>query len=268
MSLRPRVYNQRFGEVAIAQTRKVAASAGLVSAVICAGLRPRSWARTVREAWIWQVVNIGVNSLGIICFLALSLGVLLCVQYEVLVGQFNQSQILPLIFVVSIVRELGPLLVNFVLIARSGNAIATELALMQVSGEVRVIEGQGIDHLAYLVLPRVLAFTFSVICLTVIFIAAALLGVYLCGEWIGTKTGNLGDFANAVLILLTPADAVNLILKSIIPPMITGSVCCMEGLNGGESIADVPAAGGQAVQRSIVILFATSALISAVTYLR
>ena len=137
------------GAATILQTRKVAASAGLGWAVASAGVRPAHWRRTVREAWIRHVVEFGVNALGITCFLALAVGVLICVQYQMLVGQFNESQILPAVFVVVVVRELGPLLVNLVMIARSGNAIATGLALKQVSGEVRVIEGQGIDPFVY-----------------------------------------------------------------------------------------------------------------------
>ncbi len=260
--------NARLGESTIAQTRKVAASAAFIWTVISSGLQPRSWPRTVRQAWVRQVIVTGVNAVGITCFLALALGILLCVQYQLLVGRFNQSEILPLIFVVTVVRELGPLLVNFVLIARSGNAIATELALMVVSGELDVVEGQGIDPFAYLVLPRVLGLTVSACCLTVLFITTSLAGVYLCGEWIGAKTGSPGEFAGDVLALLTPADVINLLLKSTIPPLIGGCVCCLEGMNPGTTVADVPRAASRAVQRSLVVLFAASAFISVVTYVR
>jgi phospholipid/cholesterol/gamma-HCH transport system permease protein len=261
-------FNAAVGEIAINQTRKAAASAGIVWGVLFALVRPGTWRRTIREACIRQVLISGVNAVGITTFLALSLGVLLCVQFQVLVGQFNQSQILPSIFVVTIVRELAPLLVNFVLIARSGNAISTELALMHVNGEVQLIEGQGIDPFLYLVLPRVLGLTFCAGCLTVLFIAMSLAGVYLCGQWIETKTGSLIEFSGGVLTILSPADLVNLLLKCTIPALMAGSICCLEGLNAGDTVADVPRAGIRAVQRSIVVLFATSAFISVVTYLR
>lgn len=260
--------NARVGASAISHTQRIAATAGLAWAVTTALVRPSFWPRTVREAWVRQVIVSGVNAVPITCFLALALGVLVCVQYEVLVGQFKQSQILPTVFVVAVVRELGPLLVNLVLIARSGNAITTEIALNQTSGEVRVIEGLGIDPFAYLVLPRVLALTCCAVCLTVFFIATALAGVYLCGEWIGTKTGSLGEFASSVLILLTPGDAINLLLKSTIPPLIAACVCCLEGFNVGHTVTEVPKAASRAVQRSIIVLFAASAFISVFTYLR
>ena len=109
---------------------------------------------------------------------------------------------------------------------------------------------------------------FSAICLTLLFIAVALLGVFLCGEWIGTKTGSLLEFTDHVLATLTPADVVNLVCKAIIPSLIGSCICCLEGLEAGHSVTDVPTAASRAVQRSIVALFATSAFISVVTYLR
>jgi phospholipid/cholesterol/gamma-HCH transport system permease protein len=259
--------SRRVGEIAIAQTRKIAASAGMVWTVISSGAQPKNWPRTVREAWIHQVLVSGVNAVGITSFLALALGVLLCVQYQMLIGEFNQSQILPSLFVVAVVRELGPLLVNFVLIARSGNAITSELALLRVTGEVQVLEAQGVDPCSYLVLPRVLGLTCCAICLTVLFIFASLIGVYVCGAWIGAKTGSLGDFATQVLSLLVPADVINLVLKCTVPSVICGSICCLEGLRAGETFADVPRAAIAAVQQSMVVLFAASAFISVVTYL-
>ena len=256
------------GEGAVSQTRKVAASAGLAWSVLAAAARPRTWSRTVREAWVRQVIAAGVNALGITVFLAVALGVLVCVQFQVLVGQFNQSQVLPLIFVAAIVRELGPLLVNLILIARTGNAIATDLALMHVTGEVRVMEGQGIDPFEFVMLPRVLGLTFCAVCLTVIFVAGSLLGLYLCAEWIGAKAGSPGELIYGVLELLTPADIVNLFLKSTFPPLAAGCICCLEGIGAGSTLADVPRAAMRAVQRSIITLFAASAVISLLTYLR
>ena len=66
-----------------------------------------------------------------------------------------------------VARELGPLFANFVLIVRGGSAITTELGLMKVGGEVRVLEAQGIEPLPFLVMPRVLAMAVSAFCLTV-----------------------------------------------------------------------------------------------------
>ncbi len=158
---------EKIGEAAVVELRKLLQFVALVSAVLLAGLRPRTWTRPIRHALVRQILWSGVEAIGIVCFLAFALGVLLVVQYQVWVGSIVQSRLLSPVLVAVVVRELGPLLVNLLVIARSGNAVATELGLMHVSGEIRMIEGQGIDPLQFFVLPRVLGLVISTICLAV-----------------------------------------------------------------------------------------------------
>ncbi len=89
-----------------------------------------------------------------------------------------------------------------------------------------MLEGQGLDPLNYLVLPRVLGLMISVCCLTVVFTAMSFLGVYLSGQWIGAKTGSFGEFCQNTLAGIGPADVMNLILKGVIPPLLAGCECC------------------------------------------
>jgi phospholipid/cholesterol/gamma-HCH transport system permease protein len=255
------------GRVSVFQGRKLLQTAGLLTAILLAGIHPRNWPRTIRNALARQVITSGVEAIGVICFLALSLGVLLVVQYDAWIGKVVQSRLLGPVVVVVVVRELGPLLVNFIVIARSGNAVTTELGLMHVTGEIRVLEGLGVDPLLFVVVPRVFGLIISVCCLTLIFMVVALMGVYFCGQWIGAKTGTLGEFVESVLGLLTVADVVNVLLKSTLPPLLAGVICCGEGLRAGDTPSDVPRASRTAVQRSVVLLFIVSALVSVVTYL-
>jgi phospholipid/cholesterol/gamma-HCH transport system permease protein len=255
------------GELAAFQSRKLLQTAGLVTAVLLAGLQPRHWRRTIRNALARQVLSSGVEAIGVICFLALSLGVLLVVQYDAWIGKVVQSRLLGPVVLVVVIRELGPLLVNFIVIARSGNAVATELGLMHVTGEIRVLEGLGVDPLLFLVIPRVFGLIISVCCLTLIFMAIAFFGVYFCGQWIGAKVGTIGEFVGSVLGLITVADVINVMLKSTFPPLLAGSICCWEGLSAGDTPSEVPRASRIAVQRSVVLLFIVSALISVLTYL-
>ena len=42
-----------------------------------------------------------------------------------------------------VARELGPLLINLIVIVRSGSAMTTELGVLKINGEVRALEAQG-----------------------------------------------------------------------------------------------------------------------------
>lgn len=254
------------GEVARAQNSKLVQTMAIVSAALIAMFHPPFWRRTIRNAFARTVLSSGVEAVGIAGFLAIVLGVLLVVQYHVWLGNIIQSQLIGPVFVAVVVRELAPLLVNLVVIARSGGTMATELALVHVSGEDRVAEGQGINPLGYFVIPRVLALTLSMLCLTVIFTACSFLSVYIFGQWINAKIGSLPDYAEATLGAIATVDVINLLVKSTVPAMLTGSICCAEGLGAGDTTAEVSRAARIAVQRSVIALFSVSALVSIATY--
>lgn len=255
------------GDAAVHQSRKALRTAEVLISVLRTGLSPSTWRRTIRNALARQILSSGVEALGVVCFLAVSLGVLLVVQYDVWIGKVVQSRLLPPVMVVVIVRELGPLLVNFIVIARSGNGIATELGLMQAGGQITVLEGLGIDPQHFLIVPRVFGLIIATCCLTLVFIAVSFLSVYVCGEWIGVKTGLLVEFLQKALNAISFADVTNLLLKSVFPPLLAGSICCKEGLAAGDAPVEVPRAARTAVQRSVVMLCIVTALVSIGAYL-
>ena len=255
------------GTAGLAQARKLMLLAAVVAAVLGAALRPNTWRRTIRRALARQILSSGVEAIGLIAFLAIALGIVLVAQYQLWLGNVIQSRWLGPVLVAVVVRELAPILVNLVIIARSGGTMAAELALVRVSGENRVVEGQGLDPLTYFVVPRVVALTISVACLTLIFTAFSFLSVYVFGQWIGAKTGSFLTFTTGALSALTLADLVGLALKSTLAPLLTGCICCIEGFGADQAAADVPRAARIAVQRAVVTLFAVISCISIGAYL-
>lgn len=86
-----------------------------------------------------------------------------------------------------LVLELIPLLTALFVALRSGAAIATEVALMRVSGELERLELSGRDPLRREFVPRVAAAALSVVSLTVLScaltVALAYLGLYGVSPW-------------------------------------------------------------------------------------
>ncbi len=254
------------GEAALTQIRKLFQLAALVSSVLSAAVQPMTWRRTLRRPLARQILSSGVEASALVAFLAIAFGILLVAQYQLWLGDVVQSRWLGPVLNAVVVRELGPILVNLVVIARSGGTMASELALVHVSGEDRVAEGQGLDPVRYFVVPRVVALIISVVCLTTLLIAFSFLTVYVFGQWIGVKTGTFQEFAHGTLSALTIADVVSLTLKSTIPPLLTGCICCLEGFGADDTATGVPRAARIAVQRSVVALFAVIACISLWAY--
>jgi phospholipid/cholesterol/gamma-HCH transport system permease protein len=254
------------GGFARAQWREVQYLAAVLATTVFLSAQPRRWPRTVRGAFARQVLLSGVESIRFILIVAVLVGISVVVQLDVWTGKLGQSQKLGPLLVVVVARELGPLFANFVLIVRGGSAIATELGLMRVGGEVRVLEAQGIEPLLFLVMPRVLSMAVSAFCLTVIFVLVAFASGYGFGAIIGQANTDPAVFVDGVFKAIHPGDGFRFLVKCILPALLTGVICSTEGLSVEGGVAEVPLAAKRALARSLGALFITSAAVSLLVY--
>ncbi len=257
----------RIGENAIRRFRVQSRLASVVWGVLSLAFRRTTWRRPVVNVLSRQILFTAIGAIPFITLLAVMVGISIVVQAVVWLGRVGQSGFLGPVLVMVIVREVGPLLVNFVVIGRSGTAMATELGNMSIAGEVRVLDAQGLDPFVYLVTPRVLGAAISVFCLTVIFIAASFLSGYVSGVLMGVNTGDPALFTAGVFRAIKPADVLNVLAKTLIPGMVTGAICCIEGLGVSTAVTEVPQAATRTVVRSTAALFVISAVVSVLTYM-
>lgn len=256
----------RTGERSIAWAKSTAHFFALFWSVLLLATRKYAWPRTTRNVFMRQILFTGVEAMKFVSLVAVITGLTVVIQAQIWLGKTGQSQMLGTILVIVVVRELAPLLVNFILIGRSGAAIATELANMKVLGEIHVLESQGIDPLLYLIIPRVLAFALCIFCLTVWFIVVSFGGAYLYGILAGVGAGAPNLFISNVLKAVHLPDVFSLLAKTFLPGMFTAVICAAEGISVGEAITEVPQAATRAVVGSIGALFIISAIISVLSY--
>jgi phospholipid/cholesterol/gamma-HCH transport system permease protein len=240
----------------------------VIWAVLRLAARPRYWPRTVRAVFARQILFTGVEALNFVALVAFITGISVVVQAQLWLGKTGQTALLGPILVMVIIREVAPLLVNFIVIGRSGNAIATELASMKVNGEIRVLEAQGLDTLAYLAVPRVLGMAISVFCLTIAFIAVSFASGYFCGILTGVGVQDPRLFIDSILKDVHLTDVFNLLAKTLIGGVMTSVICILEGLSVQRAITEVPQAATRAVVRSIAALFIVSAIVSIISYIK
>jgi len=241
--------------------------AAMIWAVLRAAVDKATWPRTVANVFARQILFTGIEASRFILLLALMVGILIVVQTQVWLAKVGQTGLLGPVLVMVVVREVGPLLVNFVVIGRSGTAMSTELGIMKISGEVRLLDAQGLDPFIYLVVPRVLGAAVSIFCLTIIFIVGAFVSGYFSGLLLGANVGAPSLFTMSVFRAVQPADVFNLLAKTFIPGLVTGAICCTEGLSVSTAITEVPQATSRALVRSVGALFVISALVSLLTYM-
>lgn len=152
-----------------------------------------------------------------------------------------------------VLREVGPLIAAVLVIQRSGVAITTELALMQISGEVASLRQMRIDPRDYLVVPRVVGAALSTAALTFYVQLIAVGGGMLLSSL--TIDASLGELASEFFALAHPVDFVYSIIKSLLFGAAIGLVCSYHGLHPpGVSINAVPKAAINGVTQATLLV--------------
>jgi phospholipid/cholesterol/gamma-HCH transport system permease protein len=152
-----------------------------------------------------------------------------------------------------VLREIGPLIAAVLVIQRSGTAVATELALMQISGEVESLRRMRIDPRDYLVVPRVIGIALSTAALTFYVQVIAVGGGMLLSAL--TIDVAFNELASDFFDLARPSDFVYSLIKSLLFGASIGVICCYHGLQtSGTSINAVPKAAINAVTQSTLLV--------------
>jgi phospholipid/cholesterol/gamma-HCH transport system permease protein len=207
----------------------------------------------------------GVGALSSVSLIALVFGFLVVVQALPAVVDVGAHHWVGTILVLTIVREFGPLLTGMVVISRSGTAIASELAVTKIRGEIEVLESMGIDPFHFIVVPRMIGGAIAVFSLVLYFDVIALLGGYLVASprLAITFEAFLGHFIDA----LSLKDISLSIIKSVIIGTTIPLISCYHGLvRMGRASYEVPQVSRDAVIRCMFFVFLLSALISGLFY--
>ncbi len=133
------------------------------------------------SVWLSQFYRIGWLSLPLIALTALFTGAVLALQIYIGGSRFNAEQIVPSIVLISILRELGPVLGGLTVAGRVSSAIAAEIGAMRATEQIDALTALSANPKKYLIAPRLLAGTLSLPLLTLVADIIAIAGGYFTG---------------------------------------------------------------------------------------
>ena len=134
-----------------------------------------------RESIFAQTVFSGVDSLIIAFFVAFFTGIVIAMQAAYQLQRFGANIYVAPMVSISLARELGPVLTALVVAGRVGAAIAAELGTMKVSEQIEALETMALNPVRFLVVPRFLALSLMLPCLTVFSDLMGIFGGFLVG---------------------------------------------------------------------------------------
>src|SRR5439155_4372932 len=186
-----------------------------------------------------QRVRVGSGPLSIGALLSLFVGMVLVVQAADQVRNVSQDILGPIVGL-SMTKELGPVLMAFLLAGRAGSAMAAELGSMTVYDEINALRTMDIDPVRFLVMPRFLAATLA---LPMLIVYADFIGVWGGALVVAVDpaiTIPVGSYFDRMLEWVKFTDFVVGLAKGVIFGMIASIVPCTFGLRtrgGTEGIA-------------------------------
>jgi len=139
-------------------------------ATACRQLR---FGATDRERIVAQLVRIGTDSAPIAATLSLFVGMVLVVQSADQLRNVSQSVLGPIVGL-AMTKEMGPVMMGFLLAGRTGSSIAAALGSMTVYEEIGALRTMDIDPVRFLVVPRLVA---STLALSVLVLYADFVGI-------------------------------------------------------------------------------------------
>lgn len=208
-------------------------------AVIWQARRPITWRRPIRAEFMSQCYQVGTRAFPFIVVSGIFVGFGIVAQALHWLKVFGGTALFGGFLSVVLVREIAPVLVGLIVIGRSGSVILAELGTLKAEGQVQMLDAQGIDPFLYLVVPRVLALSICMFCLTIAFVAVALMAGFVSGTLLGLTKFTFLDFIHRALGSMGRQEYLLISVKTLTIGFAVGLISCKEALALSGSAVDV-----------------------------
>ncbi len=205
------------------------------------------------RAFLRAFVEFAYFSLPVVALTAIFSGMVIALQSYTGFARFSAEGAIANIVVLSVVRELGPVLAGLMVAGRVGAAMAAELGTMRVTDQIDALSTLSTNPMKYLVAPRLLA---GLVALPLLVLVADALGVF--GGFLVSvvKLGfNPAAFLANTLAAMQLGDVVSGLVKAAVFGFLIALLGCFHGYNsrgGAEGVGN--ATTSAVVVASILIL--------------
>ncbi len=200
-----------------------------------------------------QLIDIGYYSLPVVGMTALFTGMVLALQSYTGFTRFNAEGAVAGVVVLSVTRELAPVLAGLMVAGRVGAAIAAEIGTMRVTEQIDALTTLSVNPFKYLIAPRVIAGTLMLPILVFIGDIIGVFGGYVVAIY--NLGFSQGSYLSQTWDTLESMDVISGLVKAGAFGFIVAMMGCYHGFNSQRGAQGVGAATTNAVvSASILIL--------------
>ncbi len=226
------------------------------------GLRPPLYLRLIGR----QMIEIGFYSLPVVGLTAIFTGMVLALQSYTGFARFSAESAIPNVVVVSITRELGPVLAGLMVAGRVGAAMAAEIGTMRVTEQIDALNTLATDPFKYLVFPRLIA---GLTMLPLLVLTADIIGVF--GGYVVSiyKLGfNPAVYLRNTIDFVEAQDVISGLVKASVFGFLITLMGCYHGYNSRGGAQGVGAATTNAVVSASVLILCSNYFITELFFAR
>lgn len=211
-----------------------------------------------------QFLVIGFYSLPVVAMTAFFSGAVLALQSYTGFSRFSAESSIATVVVLSITRELGPVLAGLMVAGRVGASIAAEIATMRVTEQIDALYTLATDPVKYLIFPRVIAALIMLPCLVLIGDVIGVMGGYLVSVY---KLGfNSGNYISNSFKYLETMDVVSGLVKAAVFGFIIAVISCYSGYYSEKGAKGVGSATTKAVVNSSILILLSNYFITEIFF--
>lgn len=211
-----------------------------------------------------QIVYIGYFSLPVVGLTALFTGMVLALQSYTGFSRFNAESAIATVVVLSVTRELGPVIAGLMVAGRVGAAMAAEIGTMRVTEQIDALTTLSTDPLRYLVLPRLLAGLITLPCLVLVADIIGVFGGYLVAVY--KLNFDPVTYLTQTERYLETIDVVSGLVKAAVFGFIVALMGCYHGYHSRGGAEGVGQATTQAVVSASILILLFNYLLTQVFF--
>ncbi len=211
-----------------------------------------------------QMIDIGYYSLPVVGMTALFTGMVLALQSYTGFSRFNAESAIASVVVLSITRELSPVLAGLMVAGRVGASIAAEIGTMRVTEQIDALTTLSVNPMKYLVVPRVIA---GALMLPLLVLIGDIIGVY-GGYIVATHVLEFSphNYLHQTWSVLEQNDVVSGLVKAAVFGFLVALMGCYHGYNSGRGAQGVGAATTNAVVTASILILIFNYLITQIFF--
>ena len=244
---------ERIGETTIGLFLSIYEAINFVVVLFFHAINPASYNPAMRKVLTKQIYFTAVGIIPLFISMAVIFGSIIIGVVIYLATEYSLQDEIGSIIITFVVNEFAPFFTALLISLRSGTAINTEIALMNVNNELNTLRVYKIDLIDYLFLPRIISGVISVVSLSMLFAIIMLSSGYVFTLFYMNM--DLHTYKYLLLNAIEVSDLFTLLLKSFAFGFVIMVIPIYSGLKTQKSYTAVPISVLSGMVRLFIAVF-------------